>query len=92
MFVGAFKIITSTLSKVWLSFIDYMRRKTEFSSKEVTNSMSELRDVFERSCTHLAKVKGDPECQVSLLVVKAIFRHYFQLVFFHLVADKQLMR
>ena len=50
--------------QLWLCFIDYKRRKTVWDT-EVTESMSELRTVFERANAHLAKCKDDPEFEVS---------------------------
>ena len=50
--------------ELWLCFIDYKRRRTVWDT-EVTESMSELRNVFERANTHLAKCKDDPEFEVS---------------------------
>jgi len=50
---------------LWLAFIDYSRRRTEWSSSETTNSMSELRTVFERAMVHLNSCKGDPDKEVS---------------------------
>ena len=50
--------------QLWLCFIDYKRRKTVWET-EVSESMSELRTVFERANTHLAKCKDDPEFEVS---------------------------
>ena len=47
--------------QLWLCFIDYKRRKTVWEETEVTESMSELRTVFERANTHLAKCRDDPE-------------------------------
>lgn len=49
---------------LWLAFIDYSRRRTEFSRDEVTQTMSELRTVFERAMEHLASCGGDPEMEV----------------------------
>ena len=51
--------------QLWLCFIDYKRRKTVWEDTEVTESMSELRTVFERANAHLAKCKDDPEFEVS---------------------------
>ena len=51
--------------QLWLCFIDYKRRKTVWDDSEVTESMSELRTVFERANTHLAKCKDDPDFEVS---------------------------
>lgn len=53
----------SAYLEVWLAFLDYMRRRTEFS-KEVTSTMSDLRTAFERSTDHLARLKADPDCKV----------------------------
>jgi len=50
--------------ELWLCFIDYMRRRTVWE-KEITESMSDLRTVFERANVHLAKCKGDPDFEVS---------------------------
>jgi len=50
--------------QLWLCFIDYMRRRTVWE-KDVTESMSDLRTVFERANVHLAKCKGDPDFEVS---------------------------
>ena len=50
--------------ELWLCFLDYMRRRTVWD-KEVTASMSELRNSFEKANSHLAKVKDDPEFLVS---------------------------
>ena len=50
--------------ELWLCYLDYMRRKTVWE-KEVTESMSELRNTFEKANAHLAKVKDDPGYQVS---------------------------
>jgi len=54
----------SAYLELWLCFIDYLRRRTEWS-KDITESMSDLRTVFERANTHLTKCKGDPDCEVS---------------------------
>ena len=51
--------------QLWLCFIDYKRRKTVWEETEVTESMSELRTVFERANAHLAKCRDDPEFEVS---------------------------
>ena len=40
--------------KVWLAYLDYTRRRTEFE-KEETESMQELRIVFNRACEHLER-------------------------------------
>jgi hypothetical protein len=40
---------------VWLSFLDYMRRRTEFSKEEETKTMGELRLIFDRAVDHLAR-------------------------------------
>jgi len=53
----------SAYLEVWLAFLDFMRRGTEFS-KEVTTTMSGLRTAFERATDHLARMKADPECKV----------------------------
>jgi len=50
--------------EVWLAFVDFSRRRTEFSSSEETQSMAELRAVLDRACDHLASVSGDPECEM----------------------------
>jgi len=50
--------------QLWLCFIDYMRRRTVWD-KDITESMSDLRTVFDRANTHLAKCKGDPDFEVS---------------------------
>merc|ERR1712179_398449 len=50
--------------QLWLCFIDYMRRRTVWE-KDITESMSDLRTVFERANVHLAKCKGDPDFEVS---------------------------
>jgi len=50
--------------ELWLCFIDYMRRRTVWS-EDITESMSDLRTVFERANAHLAKCGGDPEFEVS---------------------------
>ncbi|XP_023326445.1 squamous cell carcinoma antigen recognized by T-cells 3 isoform X2 [Eurytemora carolleeae] len=49
--------------EVWLAYLDYTRRRTEFE-KEETESMQELRIVFNRACEHLERMGGDPECEV----------------------------
>jgi len=54
----------SSYLSLWLTFIDYSRRRTEFSSNEVTQTMSDLRTVFERAIEHLAKCGGDPDMEV----------------------------
>jgi len=54
----------SAYLQLWLAFIDYMRRRTVWS-KDITESMSDLRTVFERANLHLAKCKGDPDFEVS---------------------------
>lgn len=50
--------------ELWLCFIDYMRRRTIWS-KDITESMSDLRTVFERANVHLSKCRGDPDFEVS---------------------------
>jgi len=50
--------------ELWLCFIDYTRRRTVWS-EDITETMSDLRTVFERANTHLAKCGGDPEFEVS---------------------------
>jgi len=50
--------------ELWLCFIDYMRRRTVWS-KDITESMSDLRTVFERANVHLVKCGGDPDFEVS---------------------------
>ena len=50
--------------ELWLCFIDYKRRGTVWET-DVTESMSELRNVFEKANTHLAKCGDDPEFEVS---------------------------
>jgi len=50
--------------ELWLCFIDYMRRRTVWS-KDITESMSDLRTVFERAIQHLLKCGGDPDFEVS---------------------------
>jgi len=50
--------------ELWLAFIDYLRRRTVWE-KEITESMSDLRTVFERANLHLAKCGGDPDFEVS---------------------------
>lgn len=52
--------------ELWLTFIDYKRRATDFLSAESPSpSMLELRAVFERARLHLQEVGGDPEDQVA---------------------------
>eukprot|EP00092_Neocalanus_flemingeri_P022932 GFUD01024863.1.p1 GENE.GFUD01024863.1~~GFUD01024863.1.p1 ORF type:complete len:939 (+),score=286.08 GFUD01024863.1:83-2899(+) len=50
--------------ELWLCFIDYLRRRTVWN-KDITESMSALRTVFERANLHLAKCGGDPDFEVS---------------------------
>ena len=61
--------------ELWLTFIDFKRRKTEWD-KEVNESMSELRNVFEKANKHLAKVKDDPDFQVSKYWANLEADHY----------------
>jgi len=55
---------SSAYLELWLCFIDYMRRRTVWSN-DITESMSDLRTVFERANAHLAKCRGDPDFEVS---------------------------
>jgi len=49
--------------EVWLAFVDYSRRRTDFEDEE-TEAMQELRKIFNQACDHLASVGGDPECEM----------------------------
>ena len=54
----------SSYLELWLTFIDYKRRGTHFG-KEETDSMRDLRTVFERARIHLGEVGGDPGHEVA---------------------------
>jgi len=54
----------SAYLELWLCFIDYTRRRTVWG-KDITESMSHLRTVFERANLHLSKCAGDPDFEVS---------------------------
>ena len=54
----------SSYLELWLTFIDYKRRATRFD-KEETDSMRDLRNVFERARLHLGEIGGDPGHEVA---------------------------
>ena len=54
----------SSYHELWLTFIDYKRRATRFD-KEETDSMRDLRTVFERARLHLGEIGGDPGHEVA---------------------------
>jgi len=51
--------------QLWLAFIDYQRRRTEWGGEGVTESMSDLRNTFQRANEHLGRCGGDPGFCVS---------------------------
>jgi len=51
--------------ELWLTYIDYTRRRVEWESGGTNPSMEKLRSVFERARLHLGEVGGDPAMQVA---------------------------
>jgi hypothetical protein len=42
---------------LWLSYIDYVRRRVDWSTDPQSTDLVELREAFNRACDHLAQCK-----------------------------------
>ena len=40
---------------LWLGYIEYVRRKVDWSADHQTTELAELRGTFNRACEHLAQ-------------------------------------
>ncbi|XP_069683993.1 squamous cell carcinoma antigen recognized by T-cells 3 [Periplaneta americana] len=52
---------------LWLCYIDYMRRRVDWSKGYQPIEVAELRGTFNRACEHLAQyfgLQGDPNCDI----------------------------
>jgi len=65
--------------EVWLAYVDYTRRRTEFGNEEAP-SMTELRIIFDRAVEHLNSVGGDPECLMLKYYANAEAEHFRNMI------------
>ena len=52
---------------LWMTYLEYLRRKVDPYSTEEAKQLETLRNTFNRACEHLAKafgLEGDPNCTV----------------------------
>ena len=43
---------------LWLCYIEYLRRKVDWSADHQSSELAELRGTFNRACEHLAQCNG----------------------------------
>lgn len=53
--------------ELWMTYLEYLRRKVDQSSTDEERQLEVLRNTFNRACEHLAKsfgLEGDPNCTI----------------------------
>ncbi len=50
---------------VWLTYLEYLRRKLDDRSEDEKKQLEILRKNFNRACEHLETFEGDPTCEIK---------------------------